>query len=129
MRRILVMVCAVLPTAGCSSDPLAPPVDAPVVSGAIVAVAPSLGPLPPAAITRVQIQPFSAGCGIVFDVTTETDILVIQEGRSRRGGPVDLVLTVSASGWTEGAVSRSCPGLATASFIEVNHDIDAETGR
>ena len=129
MRRILVIACTVLSTVGCSSDPLAPPVDSPVVSGAIVAVAPNLGPLPPGAIARVQIQPFSAACGVVFDVTTDTDILVIQEGRSRRGDPGDLVLTVSASGWTDGAVSRSCPGLATASFIEVNHDIDAEAGR
>lgn len=125
MRRMLALVCWGTLTSGCAFDPLAPPVDAPLVSGAIVAVAPDLGPLPPGTITRLHIQPFSADCGVVFDITGDTDILVIREGESRRGEPRDLVLSVSASGWTEGAVSRSCPGLATASFIEVNHDIDS----
>lgn len=125
MRRLCTAVLFAVALCGCGSDPLAPPTDAPLVSGEIIAVGPPLGPLPPGSLTRVHIQPFShSECGVVFDVTLETVILVIREGQTHRGDVSDLVLRVSASGWTDGVVQLSCPAGATASFIEVNHDID-----
>lgn len=127
MRPLCAAVLFAAALCGCGSDPLAPPAGPPLVSGEIVAVHPSPGPLPPGSLATVHIQPFSrSDCGVVFDVTRETVILVIREGQTRRGDVSDLVLRVSASGWTDRGVQLSCPAAASASFLEINHDIDGE---
>jgi hypothetical protein len=127
MRRPCATLLFAVVLYGCGSDSLAPPAGAPLVSGEIVAVGPPPGPLPPGSLAKVHIRPFSQSeCGVVFDVTLETEILVVREGRTSRGDVGDLVLHVSASGWTDSAVQLSCPAAASASFIEINHDLDVE---